>query len=91
MGLKVGWLLVSHFLYFCSIFVPAFLLDRTCLKAFIILSKYNPLGKIKDSGRLIITPHLAWASIEARNRCVSETCQNIEAFLKGEDRNIVNP
>ena len=51
----------------------------------------NPLGKIKDSGRLIITPHLAWASIEARNRCVSETCQNIEAFLKGEDRNIVNP
>lgn len=51
----------------------------------------NPLGKIKDSGKLIITPHLAWASIEARNRCVSETCQNIEAFLKGEDRNIVNP
>ena len=51
----------------------------------------NPLGKIKDSGKLIITPHLAWASIEARNRCVSETCQNIKAFLKGEDRNIVNP
>ena len=51
----------------------------------------NPLGKIKDSSKLIITPHLAWASIEARNRCVSETCRNIEAFLKGEDRNIVNP
>ncbi|MCM1134472.1 MAG: D-2-hydroxyacid dehydrogenase [Clostridium sp.] len=50
----------------------------------------NPLGKIKDSNKLIITPHLAWASIEARNRCVSETCKNIEAFLKGEDRNIVN-
>lgn len=51
----------------------------------------NPLGKIMDSNKLIITPHLAWASIEARNRCVSQTCQNIEAFLKGEDRNIVNP
>lgn len=51
----------------------------------------NPLGKIMDSNKLIITPHLAWASIEARNRCVTETFRNIEAFLKGEDRNIVNP
>ncbi len=51
----------------------------------------NPLGSIMDSNKLIITPHLAWASIEARNRCVSETCLNIGAFLKGENRNIVNP
>lgn len=50
----------------------------------------NPLSKIMDSNKLIITPHLAWASIEARNRVVSETCKNIEAFLNGEDRNIVN-
>lgn len=50
----------------------------------------NPLSKISDSSRLIITPHMAWASIEARTRCVSETCKNIEAFLKGDDRNIVN-
>ena len=51
----------------------------------------NPLSRIMDSNKLIITPHLAWASDEARNRCVSETCKNIEAFLRGEDRNIVNP
>ncbi len=50
----------------------------------------NPLSKIMDSNRLIITPHMAWASTEARNRVVSETCKNIEAFLRGEDRNIVN-
>ena len=50
----------------------------------------NPLSRIKDSNRLIITPHMAWASIEARTRCVSETCKNIEAFLKGEDRNYVS-
>jgi len=50
----------------------------------------NPLSRIMDSNKLIITPHLAWASIEARNRVVSETCKNIEAFLNGEDRNIVN-
>jgi len=55
------------------------------------IRKDNPLGSIRDSNKLIITPHLAWASIEARNRCVLETCRNIEAFLKGEDRNIVNP
>ena len=50
----------------------------------------NPLSKFMDSNRLIITPHMAWASIEARTRVVSETCKNIEAFLNGEDRNIVN-
>lgn len=50
----------------------------------------NPLSKIMDSEKLIITPHMAWASIEARTRCVNETFKNIEAFLRGEDRNIVN-
>lgn len=50
----------------------------------------NPLSKFKDSNRLIITPHLAWASVEARRRCVEEACRNIAAFLRGEDRNVVN-
>ena len=54
------------------------------------LALTNPLSKIKDSNRLIITPHLAWASVEARTRCVEETYKNVEAFLKGEARNIVN-
>lgn len=51
----------------------------------------NPLSRLKDSGRLIITPHLAWASVEARKRCVEEACLNIAAFLRGEERNVVNP
>lgn len=50
----------------------------------------NPLSKIMDSNKLIITPHLAWASIEARNRVVEETYKNIQAFYKGENRNVVN-
>ena len=50
----------------------------------------NPLGKIKDSTKLIITPHMSWASTESRFRLVEETAKNIEAFLKGENRNIVN-
>ncbi|MFV0464563.1 MAG: D-2-hydroxyacid dehydrogenase [Lachnospiraceae bacterium] len=32
------------------------------------MSEHNPLLRIKDSNRLLITPHIAWASVEARNR-----------------------
>lgn len=55
------------------------------------LEERNPLSRLKDSSRLIITPHLAWASVEARTRCVQEAYENIAAFLRGEDRNLVNP
>ncbi len=51
----------------------------------------NPLSRLKDSNRLIITPHLAWASVEARTRCVEGVYLNIQAFLEGRDRNVVNP
>lgn len=51
----------------------------------------NPLSRIKDSNKLIITPHLAWGSLEARTRCVQETFKNAVAYLNGEKRNIVNP
>lgn len=51
----------------------------------------NPLSRLKDSNRLIITPHLAWASVEARTRCVWGAHENIAAFLRGEDKNVVNP
>lgn len=55
------------------------------------LEQSNPLSRFQDSSRLIITPHLAWASVEARTRCVLEAHENIAAFLRGEDRNVVNP
>lgn len=55
------------------------------------LRESNPLSRFKDSSRLIITPHLAWASVEARVRCVWEAHENIAAFLRGEARNVVNP
>ncbi len=51
----------------------------------------NPLSRIKDSTRLLITPHMAWASVEARTRCVQEAFENAKAFLRGESRNVVNP
>lgn len=55
------------------------------------LEASNPLSRLKDSNQLIITPHLAWASVEARTRCVWEAHENIAAFLRGEERNVVNP
>ncbi len=50
----------------------------------------NPLSLIKDSTKLIITPHMSWGSIESRTRLVGEVTENIRAFLSGKDRNIVN-
>lgn len=49
----------------------------------------NPLLKIQDSKKLIITPHIAWATVEARQRCADEVMLNIEAFLEGGERNRV--
>lgn len=54
------------------------------------ITKDNPLGQIKDSTKLIITPHMSWASKEARTRLVAEVVKNIQAFLDGETRNVVN-
>lgn len=49
----------------------------------------NPLSTFMDSSRLIITPHLAWASIEARERAVSDTYLSIQAFYNGQEHNFI--
>lgn len=46
------------------------------------MSKENPLRRIKDSNHLIITPHIAWASVEARNRLMDIIYNQIKDFLK---------
>lgn len=48
----------------------------------------NPLLAV-DLPNLIVTPHIAWASVESRQRVINEVALNIEAFLKGESRNVV--
>jgi glycerate dehydrogenase len=47
----------------------------------------NPLLKARNC---ILTPHNAWASIEARKRLMKTTAENIASFLRGEPRNVVN-
>jgi len=48
----------------------------------------NPLLEV-ELPNLIVTPHIAWASVEARQRVIDEIVKNIAAFRKGEPRNIV--
>ena len=54
------------------------------------MAKDSPLLKIQDSGKLIVTPHLAWASTEARTRCLMEVKKNAQAWINGTPRNLVN-
>ena len=38
---------------------------------------------------MIITPHSAWSTVQARQRLVDETAKNIEAFIANKPRNVV--
>lgn len=48
----------------------------------------NPL---LSAPNCIITPHMAWAPIEARQRIIQITAENIRAYLEGKPINVVNP
>lgn len=49
----------------------------------------NPLLKIQDSNKLIITPHIAWAAKETRFRVVEEVVKNIQRFQRDDRTNRV--
>lgn len=42
------------------------------------MSEDNPLRQIKDSSKLIITPHIAWASVEARTNLMNIIIEQIK-------------
>jgi glycerate dehydrogenase len=50
-------------------------------------SANNPLFKAKNC---IITPHIAWATKEARARLMDVTVKNLTAFMQGKAANVVN-
>ncbi len=43
----------------------------------------NPLRNVQAHERLLMTPHIAWASVQSRERLVKGICQNIKDFLGG--------
>jgi len=37
----------------------------------------------------VLTPHAAWSTVEARQKLVDETAENIKAFSEGGERNVI--
>ena len=66
--------------------------DRIAGAALDVLSSEPPLkdNPMFTAKNCIITPHIAWATIEARQRLLDESIENIKAFLNGKPRNVVN-
>lgn len=50
----------------------------------------HPYQKLLSHPAVILTPHMAWGSYEARTLCLSEICQNIKSFYSGKIRNRVD-
>jgi len=51
------------------------------------IANENPLLSAKNC---LLTPHIAWATIEARRRLMQTTAENIEAYLAGHPENLVS-
>ena len=49
-------------------------------------TEHNPLLSARNC---LVTPHIAWATKEARGRLMDRAVENIAAFLAGEPRNVV--
>lgn len=49
--------------------------------------KNNPLTSARNC---FITPHIAWASLEARTRLMNTAAENLAGFLNGKPQNVVN-
>jgi len=50
----------------------------------------RPDNPLLAAPNCLITPHVAWASVEARRRLLGIAAANLRAFLAGSPRNVVN-
>lgn len=48
------------------------------------INKDNPLLGIQKKEKLVMTPHMTWASVEARTELVDGIVENIKEFMKSE-------
>lgn len=53
-------------------------------------SEDHPYNEIKDYDNVILTPHTAWGSYEARVRCIRTVAENIKSYLSGDVLNRVD-
>ena len=49
----------------------------------------HPFVSIKELSNVCLTPHMAWASAEARKLCLDEIIENIKAYQNGVKRNAI--
>jgi glycerate dehydrogenase len=56
-----------------------------------VLQEEPPAGlnMLLQAKNCIITPHIAWATVEARQNLIEESVENVRAFLRGAPRNVV--
>jgi glycerate dehydrogenase len=47
----------------------------------------NPL---LTADNCVITPHVAWATLDARARITGTVAENISAYLAGKPQNVIN-
>jgi glycerate dehydrogenase len=50
----------------------------------------RPDNPLLSAPNIVITPHLAWAAREARQRLMRTTAENVRAFLEGRPQHLVN-
>lgn len=50
-----------------------------------------PNNPLLSAPNCFVTPHIAWATKEARTRLMNIAVDNLTAFLKGTPQNVVNP
>lgn len=57
-----------------------------------VLTEEPPVNSspLIDLDEVIVTPHIAWAPRESRQRLLNVTVENIKAYIEGKPKNIVN-
>ena len=50
-----------------------------------------PDNPLLTAPNMVITPHIGWASLEARERLIKAVAENVKAYLAGERLNVITP
>ena len=53
-------------------------------------SNEHPFTEIMNMDNVLLTPHMAWGSLDARVRLLNEVKENIKAYFNNEIRNRVD-
>ena len=51
----------------------------------------RPDNPLLSAPNCLVTPHIAWAPKESRQRLMDIAVENVRAFLEGHPQNVVNP